>query len=273
VGKSTTLRSTEWRAILRLVNECRDLGDDSSVWHEHSMAELAKLTGSSYGMGGEQIDCRKLTPRVASLSIWGWQNGFVDISVFESHMQVFEEDTSYSSCLIEYLRLYNRDDGLCLARSSFIPDRDWYSCNDYQRIQVSYKSDHMLWCFRSVPASSQDLTSAIVLSRPKGDCDYSARECALVREFNEAIAPLVGGPLASYAEPSPSDLSRRERDVLGCLLEGDGDKQIAARLRLSVHTVNQYTKRIYRHFGVQGRAELLARWVRRGWGRTIGNRQ
>jgi DNA-binding CsgD family transcriptional regulator len=49
-------------------------------------------------------------------------------------------------------------------------------------------------------------------------------------------------------------------------LEGDGDKQIAARLVLSKYTVNQYTKLIFRHFGVNSRPELLARWVRRGYG-------
>ena len=54
--------------------------------------------------------------------------------------------------------------------------------------------------------------------------------------------------------------------MLRCLLEGDSDKQVAARLRLSPATVNEYTKRIYRHFRVTSRAELLARWVRRGWG-------
>jgi DNA-binding CsgD family transcriptional regulator len=53
------------------------------------------------------------------------------------------------------------------------------------------------------------------------------------------------------------------RQVLRALLEGDGDKQIARRLGLTRYTVNQYVKSLFRHFGVQSRAELLARWVRR----------
>jgi DNA-binding NarL/FixJ family response regulator len=80
------------------------------------------------------------------------------------------------------------------------------------------------------------------------------------------VAPLLGGSLARFSEPSPTALPPRVRQVLKCLLEGDGDKQAAVRLHLSRYTVNEYTKQIYRHFGVQGRAELLARWVRRGWG-------
>ena len=77
---------------------------------------------------------------------------------------------------------------------------------------------------------------------------------------------MVGGALAEYQEPAPSQLPPRVRQVLRCLLEGDGDKQIAARLQLSPHTVNQYIKTIYAHFQVNSRPELLARWVRRAWG-------
>ena len=80
-----------------------------------------------------------------------------------------------------------------------------------------------------------------------------------------SLAPLVGGPLARFTEPRPSALPPRARAVLRCLLEGDADKQIAARLGISRLTVNVHTKVIYKHFGVSSRAELLARWVRRGW--------
>ncbi|TWT85459.1 Bacterial regulatory protein, luxR family [Posidoniimonas polymericola] len=55
------------------------------------------------------------------------------------------------------------------------------------------------------------------------------------------------------------------QQVLHCQLEGDSDTQIAARLDLSRHTVNHYTKQIYRHFGVHARATLLARWLSRRW--------
>jgi DNA-binding CsgD family transcriptional regulator len=65
--------------------------------------------------------------------------------------------------------------------------------------------------------------------------------------------------------PSPFELAPRVRQVLRCLLEGDGDKQIARRLGISPYTVNQYTKVIYRHFRVASRAELLALWIRRGY--------
>lgn len=35
---------------------------------------------------------------------------------------------------------------------------------------------------------------------------------------------------------------------------------------MSIDTVTAHTKAIFRHFNVWRRADLLARWVRRGWG-------
>ena len=56
-----------------------------------------------------------------------------------------------------------------------------------------------------------------------------------------------------------SGLAPRLRQVLACLFEGDSEKQIAARLRISRHTVHEYLRRLHRLFDVSSRGELLAR--------------
>jgi DNA-binding NarL/FixJ family response regulator len=43
--------------------------------------------------------------------------------------------------------------------------------------------------------------------------------------------------------------------TLACLLEGDSEKQVAARLGLSPATAHEYVTALYRHFGVQSRAQ------------------
>jgi DNA-binding CsgD family transcriptional regulator len=58
-------------------------------------------------------------------------------------------------------------------------------------------------------------------------------------------------------------LSRRQRQTLELLLTGDAEKQIAARLSISRHTVHVYVKSLYKLFGVSSRGELLAKWVQR----------
>lgn len=54
--------------------------------------------------------------------------------------------------------------------------------------------------------------------------------------------------------------------MLRCLPEGDGDNPVASRLGINGLTVDVQTKAILRHCRVQGRAELLARWIRLGRG-------
>ncbi|MFE0021137.1 helix-turn-helix transcriptional regulator [Amycolatopsis sp. NPDC059021] len=53
-------------------------------------------------------------------------------------------------------------------------------------------------------------------------------------------------------------ITARERQVIGCLLDGAAAKQVARRLEMSVHTVHDHLKAVHRKFGVAGRAELLA---------------
>ena len=73
---------------------------------------------------------------------------------------------------------------------------------------------------------------------------------------------MVGGELAS-ADGHPSPLAPRLQETLDATLEGLSEKEIAARLRLSEHTVHQYVKALYRRYRVRSRAELMALWVLR----------
>jgi len=95
----------------------------------------------------------------------------------------------------------------------------------------------------------------------------------LVRILHHEIGRLIGSRLAPGGGGSaPADrLSPRMRQTLDCLLDGDGEKQIARRLGISLATVHQYVTALYRHFGVSGRAELMALWVRKGlFPKTLG---
>jgi DNA-binding CsgD family transcriptional regulator len=50
-----------------------------------------------------------------------------------------------------------------------------------------------------------------------------------------------------------------ETQVLGLAAEGRSNKEIAATLHVSVHTVEAHLTRIYRKLGVHSRAELIVR--------------
>ena len=59
-----------------------------------------------------------------------------------------------------------------------------------------------------------------------------------------------------------SALPPRLRQTLVGLLQGDSEKQVAAKLRISPHTVHVYVKSLYRRIRGARRGELEARWVR-----------
>jgi len=54
----------------------------------------------------------------------------------------------------------------------------------------------------------------------------------------------------------PKKLSRREREVLRLLAQGNSNQQIADKIRLSVKTVETYRTRLSEKLGLKGRAEL-----------------
>ena len=87
-----------------------------------------------------------------------------------------------------------------------------------------------------------------------------ARFCRdLVKNLSRANGHSSGGGAAIEVS---THLPPRVRQTLDCLLQGDSEKQIAGKLRLSRHTVHDYVKSLHRKFAVSSRGELLARFVR-----------
>ena len=69
---------------------------------------------------------------------------------------------------------------------------------------------------------------------------------------------------AAAKEQPRAPLSTRERDVLGLLVTGATNREIAAQLHLSPHTVKEHTSSVYRKLEVRNRAEAVQRAERLG---------
>jgi two-component system, NarL family, response regulator YdfI len=79
----------------------------------------------------------------------------------------------------------------------------------------------------------------------------------------EAMFPTAGAasrPLADLVEP----LTPRESEVLQMLASGLANKEIAARLSISEHTVKFHVASIFGKFGVGSRTEAVSFGIRRG---------
>lgn len=266
MSKSARLHSSDLRAIWELVNECRDLGDDHTVWHGHWLRGLGRLAGAEFVVGGNVRLHSDGRVEALNTVVCGWENGF-DQRAFYRALAETQGEVSESPLIAAYFRQPVESVGKGFTRTDLLADRDWYHTPYYERIQAAIGIDHSLVTFRPFVARGGEWNSTCLARAEDVRAEFSLRDRVRVQEAQACITPLVGAALAGFAEPSPGVLTPRARAVLRCLLEGDSDKQVAARLKLSGYTVNQYVKVIFRHFRVSSRAELLARWVKRGWGR------
>jgi DNA-binding NarL/FixJ family response regulator len=85
-----------------------------------------------------------------------------------------------------------------------------------------------------------------------------------IADFCRYLGARLKGELnfgAPTAMPAGLKLSPRMRQTLERLLAGDSEKQIAAKLGVSPHTVHVYVKSLYHEFEVCSRSELLARFI------------
>jgi DNA-binding CsgD family transcriptional regulator len=262
MSRSARLRLSDLRAVHQLVAECRELGDDPILWRRHLLAGVARLAGAGFCVLGEVGDGKLPSRHDLGTVDLEADNGF-DRAGWLRSLKEFRADSFFNPHMNA---TFDRvPSGVVLPRADLVPDREWYTSFCYQTCLRTLGADASIFCMRPIPGAPDDY-NVLYLLRPTGEKDFTGRQRAIAVEAMALIAPLLGGPLARLREPAPSDLPPRVRQVLRCLLEGDSDKQIAARLRISRYTVNQYTKLVYRRFGASGRSELLARWVRRGCG-------
>jgi DNA-binding CsgD family transcriptional regulator len=150
------------------------------------------------------------------------------------------------------------------TRRELVPDRQWYRSTSFNEYRKLAGCDHQLTSVYQV--SPQGAMSSVFIYRAVGDRDFSARERCLASFFHVELGRLIRGALVSGIEGGLHTLSPRLRQTLACLLEGDSEKQVAARLGLSHSTVHQYVTMLYRRFGVQSRAELMSHVFKRAHG-------
>jgi DNA-binding CsgD family transcriptional regulator len=264
MAQSNHLKLRDVRAAFRLVGECRELGDSAYVWRNHLFASLKSLVAADVSVGAEVADCRSASPKSLGTADWGWDQPGLDRKGWEANEEAFENDPWYHPVLTAVFELLRVRDAVTVSRQQLMTDDTWYRLPEYELFNESEGTDAVMHSFIVRP--DKNLMSGLILARSSGEPNFNSRDRRLVSLLHRELTPLIGRELASFEDVSPDRLAPRVKQVLQCLLEGDGDKQIAKRLDISAYTVNQYVKAIFSHFQVTSRTELLARWIRRGWG-------
>jgi DNA-binding CsgD family transcriptional regulator len=117
-------------------------------------------------------------------------------------------------------------------------------------------------CIVSMWAATDDRAMVLVCHRREIDPPFTESDVTLVSLMLRAAAPIVDRELFSTSSPIQlEELSQREREILLMLLSGDSEKEIAASLHRSVHTVHTFVSQLHKRFNVSSRGELMALFV------------
>lgn len=252
------LRSQEVCDADRLIAECRDLGNEPSVWHRHMLAGLARLFGVLLVAGGEGF-LGSIGP-IEPVSFYGQSDdsGAEEILVAYHHAGGPVDDPALRSMAQVLASVPGQP--ITRSRRQLVADEIWYQSTSFEQFRRPADIDEL--ALSVVPTRARAI-SAISFHGVLGGRELNERELSLLYHFHTKLGRLIGGPLVGETEPGPEPLSRRLRQTLACLLEGDGEKQVGARLGLSLATVHQYVTRLYRYFGVGSRAQLLTHVMKR----------
>jgi len=95
--------------------------------------------------------------------------------------------------------------------------------------------------------------------------DPADKERRLLADVMRMIGEQIHGqpPRMTVLETELNRLPPRLQQTMQSLLSGDSEKQAAAKMGVSPHTVHVYVKTLYRKYNVSSRGELLSKWVRK----------
>jgi len=259
MGKSQRLRHVDLRDAFLLLGECCELGADPVAWRRHMVEGLRRLLHAQVAIYQELQPAKPhgesgwLVP-LLTVDV-GWTTDG-DRRALEQFWARGEHELCPWFSRRNFRRVFHPPRRLAaFSREGLVANAEWRRSeffNDY--VCRAYLDDMLLATYDS----GSGATHGVVLHRASRDEPFGSRERQLLGLFFAEQAQLLGTRLACRNEMSVLEFPRRLREVLICLMEGDGEKQIAARLGVSPHTVHDYVKELYRRFGAAGRGKLLA---------------
>ena len=94
--------------------------------------------------------------------------------------------------------------------------------------------------------------------------DPAEKKRRLLADIMRMIGERMHGqpPQMTVLETELKRLPPRLQQTMHSLLAGDSEKQAAAKMGVSPHTVHVYVKTLYRRYNVSSRGELLSKWVK-----------
>lgn len=254
--KTDMISTQDARGVYKLSHEICELGFDPVLWRHHLLEGLNRLVDAQVAIGVDlQVEATKSPVPVGFYDLgWSCQR---DRRVFLESFDRLRRDGDYAQNPF-YSGLNLDNDCLVMAGGQTLSLERYQRLPFYNECVRLAGGEDMLGVCSSV-VNGQKLV--ICVHRPLNSPAFSRREMTLAKLLMQEVSVSLGSRLTAVSTPGIMRLSRRKRQVLLHLLQGESEKQIAARLAVSRYTVHEYITAIYKHYRVSDRAELLSRFI------------
>ncbi len=258
MSATQTFRVPQLRALMRLVNEAQEIASGRPERPRHLISGLLRILCAD--VGGCVTDCDFLPGgrgAFAAVILEGW-----DSTTLPALQVLAETGSAFNPGVRGLMQRCPVEPGAAMAatRQELVRERGWYGSAFYEAHMGPAQLDHGVFaCLRS---ENPSVVQGLGFYRERKDKPFSEEDRNLLQLFQAECAWMLAPSQPAVDEQLRAGLSPRERQTLDLLLEGLADKEIAERLGISPHTVNQYIKSIFRRFGVHSRTALLARLLR-----------
>jgi DNA-binding CsgD family transcriptional regulator len=241
-----TLRWERVRAVMKLLNERRELGCRTEAARQHVATSLLDIVGAAIGVIVLDSDYRMGTVNSVSRATLA---GFDDESrrLFDDHRTMGTGVNPFHQHQFDRV-LSGGGEIFAATVSDLMPEKTWYASRWVSECALPARFDHFVGTATLIEAPA--VVEGMAFMRAKGDKPFS--------DEDRDVLHLVHLESGRFFDNRPV-LAPRVQATLDQLITGASDKEIAERLALSPHTVRQYVKTLLRAYGCTSRTELMAR--------------
>lgn len=249
------LRLRDTRDVYTLLGECLALGNDGIGWRRHLVVQLRKLCDADVAFFADnEIVGNPESPE-------GWLRPVSIIDDWEC------DDKRHVMWKFVQQGRYERSPAASMlgsgaaitvaSRADLVSDNEWYASDFYRENMIPTQLDDFV---QSIHLAPHGVIQMISVQRAHGKPPFSRRVVLMLRIIWNELREWQPEKLSGVSDSVFMTLPKRMLQVLSCLLTGCTVKETAELLDISVHTAQEYVKRLYKKAGVTNRSALCTHY-------------